>query len=79
MIFLLSLANGDFDVRVPPRTFVASPTGGQLCVNITLIGDMRYEGDEQFLVRFTNVPDAMNRVGLGMIPQACVTILDNDG
>ena len=57
--------------------FVASPVGNQLCVNISIFGDILYEGNEQFVVRFVNVPDAANRVGVGAISQACVTINDD--
>ena len=53
--------------------------GGLLCANLSLISDALYEGNEQFVVGFTNVPDAANRVGLGAITQACVTIRDDDG
>ena len=56
--------------------------GDLLCVGIRLIGDNRYEGNEQFVVRFAppgNVPNATSRIVLGENPQACVTIVDNDG
>ena len=53
--------------------------GNQLCTNIELIDDTLYEGNEQFIVEFINVPDPANRVSLGAISQACVTIVDNDG
>ena len=47
-------------------------------MNITLFGDTIYEGNEQFVVTFVNVPNAAERVGLGDISQACVTIDDTD-
>lgn len=75
----MTVANSDFVERSLSQTFVASSVGGRLCANITLIGDSLYEGNEQFVVGFTNVPDTANRVGLGAIDQACVTITDNDG
>ena len=53
--------------------------GGQLCADINLIPDTLYEGNEQFIVEFTNVPDSANRVNVGAINQTCVTILDDDG
>ena len=53
--------------------------GGQLCADIDLIPDILYEGNEQFIVEFTNVPDSANRVDVGAISQTCVTILDDDG
>ena len=53
--------------------------GGQLCAGIDLIPDILYEGNEQFIVEFTNVPDTANGVGVGAINQTCVTILDDDG
>ena len=61
------------------QTFSSSSMGNQLCANIELIDDTLYEGNEQFIVEFINVPDPANRVGLGAISQACVTIVDNDG
>ena len=79
MMWYFIAANGDFAGSSRSRTFVASPMGDLLCANITLIDDSLYEGNEQFVVGFTNVPDAANRVGLGAIDQACVTIRDNDG
>lgn len=60
-------------------TFMRSDESGQLCANIEVIDDQNYEGDEVFVVKFTNVPDADNRVELGLIDEACVTIQDDDG
>ena len=60
-------------------TFMRSDESGQLCANIEVIDDKNYESDEVFVVKFTNVPDADNRVELGPIGQACVTIQDDDG
>ena len=68
---------GDFDASPRMQTFEASPTGGVLCVNFTINEDSTYEGDEQFLVMFGNLPT--NEVGVGPINQSWVTIKDNDG
>ena len=59
------------------QTFAASSAGSMLCVNITIIGDSIYEGDEQFLVTFGNLPNS--QAGVGPIDQACITIRDDDG
>ena len=59
------------------QTFEASSTGNMLCVNITIIGDIIYEEDEQFLVIFGNLPNS--QAGVGPINQTCVTIRDDDG
>lgn len=59
------------------QTFEASSTGSMMCVNITIIGDTIYEGDEQFLVTFGNLPNS--QAGVGSITQACITIRDEDG
>ena len=68
--------NNDFDARTKMQTFEASSTGGMLCVNITIISDTIYEGDEQFLVMFGNLPN--NETGVGFISQSCITILDDE-
>ena len=57
-------------------TFQPSATGGRLCVNIPILDDITFEGDEQFLVTFGNLPN--DQVGVGRINQACVTIQDDD-
>ena len=46
-------------------------------MNIAIIDDTLDEFDEQFLVRFANLPNAQAR--LGPIPEACITITDDDG
>lgn len=49
-------------------------------MNIPIIPDSTYEGNEQFIVEFSNIPDSARRVGVGDISQACITIDDsNDG
>lgn len=48
----------------------------RVCVNIPIIEDILYEGDEQFLVTFGNLPSA--QAGVGRIGQACVTIVEDD-
>ena len=75
--FFSLIGNGDFDSMSKMQTFAASSTGSMLCVNITLIGDSIYEGDEQFLVKFGNLPNSQAEVG--PITQACITISDDDG
>ena len=79
MMWYFVAANSDFDSSSSSQTFSASPMGNQLCADILLIPDEQYEGNEQFVVEFTNVPDSANRVGVGAISQTCVTIIDNDG
>ena len=79
MTWYFIAVDSDFDSSSPSQTFPASPMGNQLCADIFLIPDEQYEGNEQFVVEFTNVPDSANRVGVGAISQTCVTIIDNDG
>ena len=47
-----------------------------LCFSIPIIGDILYEGDEQFLVTFGNLPN--EEANAGPIEQACITIVDDD-
>ena len=75
-VFLSLIGNSDFDSMSRMETFEASSTGSMLCVNITLIGDSVYEGDEQFLVNLTN---SQMQARVGPITQACITIRDDDG
>ena len=79
MMWYFVVAGSDFEGDSSSQTFPASPLGNQLCADIFLIPDERYEGNEQFIVEFTNVPDSANRVGVGAINQTCVTIIDDDG
>ena len=76
-MFLLHAGNTDFRVSTQTITFPANVTGNTLCVDIGIIGDSLDEYDEQFLVQFGNIPNA--QAGLGAIPEACVTIVDDDG
>lgn len=78
-LFLPFSGDNDFDLKELSATFIASTAGNKLCVDIPIISDVVYEGNEQFIVKFVNVPDAANRVGVGAISQACVTIIDDDG
>ena len=78
-IFSLLIGDSDFDSTSIMQTFTASSTGRTLCVNITIIGDTIYEGDEQFLVTFGNSLPDPSLAGVGPITQACVTIQDDDG
>ena len=80
MMWYFVIAGSDFEGGSSSQTFPASgPLGNQLCADIFLIPDERYEGNEQFIVEFINVPDSANRVGVGAINQTCVTIIDDDG
>lgn len=45
-------------------------------MDIDIIPDTLYEGNEQFLVTFGNLPNA--QVNVGQFEQACVTIVDDD-
>ena len=47
------------------------------CVDIGIIDDVIFEGDEQFLVTFGSI--SSDQVDVGPISQACVTIVDDDG
>ena len=58
-------------------SFPPSSTGNKLCFDVTIISDVIIEGNEQFVVKFLNVPDEANRVDVGEISQACVTITDD--
>ena len=53
--------------------------GTRHCVNITLMGDTLYEGHEQFLVIFGNLPNPDAGVGVGLIKETTITILDDNG
>ena len=67
----------DFSMDNHTVTFVASSTSGRLCVNIDILSDDIDEFNEQFLVRFGNLPNAQAQ--LGPIPETCITIVDDDG
>ena len=69
--------DSDFDSDEQRVPLGPSDNSSRLCVEIMIIDDFIFEGDEQFLVRFGNFSDG--RVEVGAIPQACVTIQDNDG
>ena len=69
--------NTDFRENTQTVIFPANATGNILCVDIGIIDDSLDEYDEQFLVQFSNIPNA--QAGLGAIPEACVTIVDDDG
>ena len=71
------IGNSDYRSTPQSQTFMANATGNTLCVNIAIIDDTLDEFDEQFLVRFGNLPNAQAR--LGPIPEACITITDDDG
>ena len=58
------------------RVFFDTTNTSRTCVDIPIVEDILYEGNEQFLVRFGNLPSA--QAGVGLISQACVTIVDDD-
>ena len=58
-------------------TFATSVTSDRQCFNVPITSDSLYEYDEQFLVRFGNIPNAQAEEG--PIPEACITITDDDG
>ena len=76
MTFLCT-ADVDFSTDNRTVTFAASSTSDKLCVNIGIVSDIIDEDDEQFLVRFGNLPNA--KAQLGPIPETCITITDDDG
>ena len=76
LLLILSKGNTDFDARPRMLTFEASSTGGVLCVNITILEDTLYEGNEQFLLTFGNLPNG--EAAVGPIVQSCITIRDDD-
>ena len=57
--------------------FFDTSTSSRACINISIVRDKIFEGDEQFLVMFGNLPNA--EAGVGLIQQACITIVDDDG
>ena len=67
--------NSDFVASDKSISFNTT-NSSRICVSIPIIGDILYEGDEQFLVTFGNLPSAQARVG--SIGQACVTIVEDD-
>lgn len=69
----------DFDSDPITEVFAASSTSSTLCVNISTIRDDVYDKDEQFLVKFGNLPNVDDGVFVGQINQTCVTILDQNG
>jgi hypothetical protein len=65
----------DFDSN---RTtlFFNTTSSDTLCFDPQIIGDALYEGNEQFLLTFGNLPN--EEANAGPIEQACVTIVDDD-
>ena len=57
--------------------FEASDSKHRLCVTFEVYDDLIDENDEEFLVKFTNLPN--DHCVLGAIPQAYITIKDDDG
>ena len=58
-------------------TFSPSENGQRFCAMISIVDeDICLEGDEEFRVIFTNLPN--DDVGVGTNNEACVTITDND-
>ena len=69
--------NNDFLSSPITQTFQASHMDTKHCAKITLIGDTIYEGDEQFLVIFGNLPNSDAEIG--QINETTIIILDDDG
>lgn len=76
-MILLFTVDVDFSSDSQTVTFTASSTNDKLCVNIGILSDVIDEYDEQFLVKFGNLPNAQAQ--LGPIPETCITIIDDDG
>ena len=57
--------------------FFNTTNSSTVCIDVPIVGDTLYEGNEQFLVTFGNLPNA--EANIGPIEQACVTIVDDDG
>ena len=67
--------NSDFDGSNTILLFDTT-SSNRLCFDPQIIGDTLYEGDEQFLLTFGNLPN--DEADVGAIAQACVTIVDDD-
>lgn len=71
----LYIATSDFEVINRLVVFESGQT--ELNISIGIVDDTRDEGAEQFRVTLTRPPDG--GVYIGGIPQANVTIIDDDG
>ena len=69
--------NTDFVAVEEEFTFDVSEGATTVCFDININDDSVYEGNEQFLVVFGDI--SSDRVDIGPISQACVTIIDDDG
>lgn len=69
--------SGDFGTNEQTVMFEPSDNSSRQCINIQIIEDEVYEGDEQFLVNLGAISN--DEVIPGDIQQVCVTISDNDG
>ena len=67
--------NSDFDSGDITLLFNTTDSN-RLCFDPQIIGDILYEGNEQFLLTFRNLPN--EEVNVGPIEQACITIVDDD-
>ena len=68
---------GDSDFDSSDITLLFNTTSSnRLCFSLQIIGDTLYEGNEQFLLIFDNLPS--DEAEVGAIEQACVTIVDDD-
>lgn len=70
---------GNSDINTAPQTvfFEVSHLKQRLCVTFEIFDDVTDENDEDFIVKFSNLPN--EQCVLGAIPQAYITIRDNDG
>ena len=53
------------------------PSGGQFCVDLSIVDDTKDEGVEQLELYFTNLPS--ESANAGDPASVCVNIEDNDG
>lgn len=65
----------DFDDGNITLNFNTS-SSSRVCFDPRIIEDSMYEGDEQFLLTFGNLPS--DEANVGPIEQACITIVDDD-
>ena len=78
-MYIYCLFVGNSDINTAPQTvfFEASDSKQKLCVTFEVYDDVIDESDEDFIVKFSNLPNEQSV--LGAIPQAYITIRDNDG
>lgn len=69
--------SSDFDSSDQTVSFARSDISSRGCVQIAIIDDSLFEGDEQFLLRLRSFSNS--QVMTGEISEACVTIREDDG